>query len=172
MDAAPWVERYSIYSAVEEVRQVFYNSGGYTPMGAMYRDHVSPIAYQQIIPGEGMRPVADYTFEDGVVGPFRAAGTTRSVMIIRTMASGMTGGGPFSLTVWMTILFCLTVLSDSLDFTFAAWINWNGGAAWQRIFDFGVMSSREYMFSDAHDFIRPGEPSAVRDPERRTRSSC
>ena len=30
-------------------------------------------------------------------------------------------------------------------FSFAAWIRWNGGANWQRIFDFGN-STTHYMF--------------------------
>ncbi|RPJ00246.1 MAG: hypothetical protein EHM39_05150, partial [Chloroflexi bacterium] len=47
MDATPWIERYAIYSAVEEVRQARYNAGGLTPMGLMYRDHLSPLAYLQ-----------------------------------------------------------------------------------------------------------------------------
>ena len=47
MDNTPWIERYAIYSRVEEVRQTHYNAGGLTPMGVMYRDHVSPLAYLQ-----------------------------------------------------------------------------------------------------------------------------
>ena len=31
------------------------------------------------------------------------------------------------------------------NFTFAAWVYWNGGAAWQRIFDFGN-DTTQYMF--------------------------
>ena len=64
MDETPWIERYSVYSAVEEVRQVYYDAGGYTPMGQMYKDHESPIGYQQIIPCEGMDPSAQYSFEN------------------------------------------------------------------------------------------------------------
>jgi len=31
------------------------------------------------------------------------------------------------------------------NFTIAAWVNWNGGGAWQRIFDFGN-DTTQYMF--------------------------
>jgi len=34
---------------------------------------------------------------------------------------------------------------DSQSFTIAAWVKWNGGAAWQRIFDFGN-NTTSYMF--------------------------
>lgn len=34
---------------------------------------------------------------------------------------------------------------DSVDFTIACWVNWDGGNAWQRIFDFGNNTS-QYMF--------------------------
>ncbi len=36
-------------------------------------------------------------------------------------------------------------VADSSDITIAAWVNWDGGGAWQRIFDFGNSTS-EYMF--------------------------
>lgn len=34
---------------------------------------------------------------------------------------------------------------DSVDFTITCWVNWDGGGAWQRIFDFGN-NTGEYMF--------------------------
>ncbi len=36
-------------------------------------------------------------------------------------------------------------IADGADITLAAWINWNGGSAWQRIFDFGDDTSH-YLF--------------------------
>lgn len=36
-------------------------------------------------------------------------------------------------------------MMDFTNFTVAAWVNWNGGAAWQRIFDFGN-GTGQYMF--------------------------
>lgn len=36
------------------------------------------------------------------------------------------------------------VLSSSADKTIEAWLTWRGGAAWQRIFDFGVSSAGEF----------------------------
>ncbi|WP_240766312.1 LamG-like jellyroll fold domain-containing protein [Paraburkholderia flava] len=37
------------------------------------------------------------------------------------------------------------LIVDVADFTIASWVNWNGGAAWQRIFDFGSGTGR-YMY--------------------------
>lgn len=43
---------------------------------------------------------------------------------------------------------------DFTNFTIAAWVNWNGGAAWQRIFDFGN-GTGQYMF------LTPGSGSGT-----------
>jgi hypothetical protein len=37
------------------------------------------------------------------------------------------------------------MLASVTNFTFACWVNWDGGAAWQRIFDFGN-DTTQYMF--------------------------
>jgi len=37
------------------------------------------------------------------------------------------------------------IMASVSNFTIAAWVNWNGGGAWQRIFDFGNDTS-QYMF--------------------------
>jgi autotransporter-associated beta strand protein len=41
------------------------------------------------------------------------------------------------------------------DFTIAAWVHWNGGSSWQRIFDFGADIDR-YMF------LTPSDSSTIR----------
>src|SRR5688500_19691751 len=63
MDSTPWIERYSIYSAVEEVRQTHYNAGGLTPMGTMYRDHVAPMAYLQGLEHNGTHDFVQLRFD-------------------------------------------------------------------------------------------------------------
>jgi hypothetical protein len=50
MDTTPWIERYSIYGNVEDVRDVNYPDGTLTPMGVVYRDNASPIGYVQEAP--------------------------------------------------------------------------------------------------------------------------
>jgi len=37
------------------------------------------------------------------------------------------------------------IMAETTNFTIAAWVNWNGGAQWQRIFDFGN-NTTQYMF--------------------------
>jgi pyruvate kinase len=67
MDNTPWVERYSIYSRVEFVRQTHYDEGGLTPMGVMYRDHEAPLAYLQALPDIGTRSLAQLDFNGDVL---------------------------------------------------------------------------------------------------------
>jgi arabinan endo-1,5-alpha-L-arabinosidase len=45
-------------------------------------------------------------------------------------------------------------VTDAKDFTFSAWVNWKGGAAWQRIFDFGNGQAR-------HMFLTPSQGNGV-----------
>jgi hypothetical protein len=40
-------------------------------------------------------------------------------------------------------------LGDSTDFTFTAWVKWNGGNAWQRIFDLGNGTSNKLFLTRA-----------------------
>ena len=52
-------------------------------------------------------------------------------------------------------------VANSTDITISAWVNWNGGADWQRIFDFGN-NTTSYMFLTPqvrrqHDAIRHHE---------------
>lgn len=145
MDDTPWIERYSVYSAVEEVRQVYYNAGGYTPMGQMYKDHESPIGYQQIIPGEGMEPSAMYHFEKTLTDA-SGSGNHAVSKNYPDFVAGQGGGSALAFNGVDDHVVLPDSLSDGTDFTFAAWVYWNGGAAWQRIFDFGVMESGRYMF--------------------------
>lgn len=135
MDSTPWIERYAIYSAVEEVRQVYYNAGGLTPMGVMYRDHVSPMAYRQALPEAGGSVSARYPFDDN----FRdLLGNGNDAMAVGTPGFA---AGKFGQAVTMDgtndYLQLSNGVGDSVDFTFAAWVKWNGGNNWQRIFDFG-----------------------------------
>ncbi|WP_369819885.1 immunoglobulin-like domain-containing protein [Terribacillus sp. 7520-G] len=41
------------------------------------------------------------------------------------------------------------LIADAEDFTFSAWINWQGGSAWQRIFDIGESNGKNM-------FLTPG----------------
>ncbi|MCU0796748.1 MAG: glycosyl hydrolase [Akkermansiaceae bacterium] len=47
LDETPWVERYAPFNWVEDSRKFVGDKGALTPAGEMYRDHVSPIFFQQ-----------------------------------------------------------------------------------------------------------------------------
>lgn len=143
MDSTPWIERYSVYSAVEEVRQVYYNAGGFTPMGAMYRDHVAPIAYQQVLSEAGIAPAAIYAF-NGDLRDSLANGNDVMAIGAPNFVAGKYGQA-IALDGASDYLQVSTGVGDATDFTFAGWVKWNGGNDWQRIFDFGDDTSH-YMF--------------------------
>ena len=134
MDGTTWIERYAIYSAVEEVRQIYYNAGGLTPMGTMYRDHVAPISHQQVVPDSGTSPDSIYLFEGGtrdILGGNNPLtyGTPKIVPGRNGTAISLDGSDDH--------LALPGKLGDSTDFSFAGWVKWNGGGDWQRIFDLG-----------------------------------
>jgi len=143
MDSTPWIERYSVYSAVEEVRQVYYNAGGFTPMGAMYRDHVSPLSYLQALPDPGRSTGTELLFETNTRD---TSGGGNNAMAVGTpkLVTGKEGQGiSFDGTDdWLDLP---PRIGDSTDFTFAGWVKWNGGTNWQRIFDLGL-GTANYLF--------------------------
>jgi hypothetical protein len=143
MDSVPWIERYAIYSRVEWFRQTHYDEGGLTPMGVMYRDHVAPIAYRQEAPGSGKSANALYSFD----ADFRDnSGNGNNPLIYGApkRESGLNGSA-LVLDGTDDYLVLPTNMAENADFTFAAWVYWNGGGQWQRIFDFGNNTS-QYLF--------------------------
>ncbi len=143
MDGTPWVERYSVYSAVEEVRQIYYNAGGLTPMGVMYRDHVSPLAYVQGLPDNNTRSFSQLRFETNALDTSGHGnnGVTSGTPAYTNGHSGQAlvfDGANTKVTLPPNV-------ANGSAFTFAAWVNWKGGANWQRIFDFGN-SATHYLF--------------------------
>jgi hypothetical protein len=144
MDGTPWIERYAIYSHVEWFRQTHYDDGSITPMGTMYRDHVAPIGYLQEVPAAGVSAAAHFTFDgdlrDGLVN-----GNDAMAVGAPVFTAGKYGEA-ISLDGSTDYLQLPAQLGDSNDFTFAAWVNWNGGGNWQRIFDFGAGGTDNYVF--------------------------
>lgn len=156
MDTTPWIERYSIYSRVEAVRELTYADGSLTPTGQVYHDNESPIGYVQEV--------------------YSAANTEdRSIMqlplggdVIDTSGYGSNGyvhGGAEYVTGQVGEALDLNGSTDYVElrdnvahgdeFTFAGWVNWDGGGNWQRIFDFGNDTS-EYLF------LTPSNGSSMR----------
>jgi autotransporter-associated beta strand protein len=143
MDETPWIERYSVYSRVEYMRQTHYDEGGLTPMGVMYRDHAAPLAYLQGAQDNGTRSFTQLGFDGDTLDSSGYAN------------NGITSGSPAYANGYRgqamvfdgnnTKVTLPPNIANGNAFTFAAWINWNGGANWQRIFDFGN-STTHYLF--------------------------
>lgn len=143
MDSTPWIERYAIYSWVEWFRQTHYDQGGLTPMGVMYRDHTAPIAYQQEALGFVKSANTIYSFDDN----FRDSSGNGNNPLFYGAPKRVAGqnGNAVVLDGIDDYLVLSTHMGEDADFTFAAWVYWNGGTQQQRIFDFGN-GSAEYMF--------------------------
>jgi hypothetical protein len=134
MDNTPWIERYAIYSRVEWFRQTHYDDGSLTPMGTMYRDHRAPMAHVQVVPNTGSSGNALYSFEGNVRDSLSGNnpvvyGTPKLVPGRHGQALSFDGTDD-----WLSLP---GILGDSNNFSFSAWVRWEGGDNWQRIFDLG-----------------------------------
>lgn len=143
LDNTPFVERYALYNWVEDVRRLKWDDGSLTAAGVTYRDQASPIGYVQAVPGNGRRSFAQFRFEgntldsSGCGGHGVAAGSPAYTNGVRGSALVFDGEHTH-------VALPSTVARDS-SFTFAAWVRWDGGGNWQRLFDFGN-STTHFMF--------------------------
>ncbi|WP_035610492.1 LamG-like jellyroll fold domain-containing protein, partial [Haloferula sp. BvORR071] len=142
MDSTPWIERYAVYSDVEWFRRTKYDDGSLTPMGAMYRDHVAPMAHRQVVPNQGSSGNAAYLFEGNVRDTL--SGNNPLIYGTPKIVAGKNGSA-VSMDGTDDYLALPGRLGDSNDFSFAAWVKWNGGNNWQRIFDLGN-GTASYLF--------------------------
>ena len=86
--------------------------------------------------------LARYEF-DGTTAP--SAGTAQATLNGPTNYVAHDSGEAIDLDGAANFLTLPAGIANFDDFTVAAWVNWDGGAAWQRIFDFGNNTS-DYMF--------------------------
>ncbi len=149
LDATPWIERYSIYSNVEAVRQMVDGSGNLTPAGLVYKNNASPIGYVQELPaadsGSG-RHVAQLPFEGDSLDT-SGYGNNGQLVGAGEFVAGQQGQA-LRFDGSTTYLQLPQDVAGGSAFTFAAWVNWEGGGNWQRIFDFGG-GTNSYMFLTA-----------------------
>ena len=143
MDKAPWIERYAVYSRVEYMRQMTYDSGGLTPGGVLYRDNASPLAYVQRLARTGARPLTQLAL-DGDTLDSSGQGNNAAAVGRPAFAPGRSGQA-LRLDGDSQYVQLPPDVASSSSFSFAAWVYWDGGANWQRIFDFGRDTSR-YAF--------------------------
>jgi len=139
MESTPWIERYSIYRWVQAQRDMFFSDGSFTPAGIVYRDQVSRLAYQQVLPA-GSGSEALYAF-GGDLLDHSGNGNNGLAVGVPTFVPGRLGTA-LALDGAYDYVQLPPTVGNSSSFTFAAWINWAGGANWQRIFDLGDGTDR------------------------------
>ena len=142
MDSAPFVERYAIYNWVGDTRAMVDAGGNLTPAGVAYLNEVSPNAYLQEFPA-GVGSDANYLF-DGDARDRTGSGNEAMLVGVPSFITGQSGQA-IQLDGVRDYVQMPANVGDSTNFTFAAWVNWNGGANWQRLFDLGADTS-QYLF--------------------------
>lgn len=150
MDEMPFVERYAFYGACTS-RELISDSE-LTPAGEIYQAHSAPMAYNQV-PGKGGFGCAHYEFEDNTLDSLYNS-NDGFVYGDESYTAGYTGQA-IELSGTNNFITLPENITDCEDFTFAAWVYWNGGDIWQRIFDFG-------RNNDAYMFLTPSTGSAIR----------
>jgi autotransporter-associated beta strand protein len=145
LESTPFVERYALYNWVEDVRSLITSSNTVTPAGTTYSNVVSSLSYSQAMPDNGTRGIAEFLFAANtwdtsgydnngmaVGAPSYTAGHNNPVQAIALDGANSRVQLPAN-------------IAEGSAFTFAAWVYWNGGNPWQRIFDFGNDTSH-YLF--------------------------
>jgi autotransporter-associated beta strand protein len=144
LETTPFVERYALYNWVEDTRSVVTN-GVLTPAGVTYSNQLSGLSYSQAMPDNSTRGIAQFLF---ATNTFDTSGYYNN---------GVTVGAPAYSTGHISQAQAIALdgansyvqlpanIAHGNAFTFAAWVYWNGGGNWQRLFDFGNDTSH-YLF--------------------------
>lgn len=143
LDGLPFVERYAIYNWVEDVRRVVLDNGTPTAAGVAYRDARSPVAHRQRLPDTGTAPALQFGFDgdllDESANGIGAVWVGNPARVAGRVGESVAFDGVDDHAVLPENL------GRSTDFSFAAWVRWDGGPPWQRIFDLGLDTTR-YLF--------------------------
>jgi autotransporter-associated beta strand protein len=134
MDTTPFVERYALYNWVEDPRSVVL-TGTLTEAGITYAAEQSPIGYIQAVPSNGTRGIVQLPF-DGNTMDTSGFGNNGVAAVAPTYTTGVHGQAIQLDGIYSHVQLPANV-ANAASFTFAGWVKWSGGAAWQRIFDFG-----------------------------------
>ncbi|BCM92695.1 hypothetical protein IAD21_04577 [Abditibacteriota bacterium] len=144
MNSTPWIERYAVYSNVEDVRKMVDSSGNLTPAGTVYKNTASPIGYiQEPTTSTEHRGIAHLPF-DGNALDTSGYNNDGTAVDNPTYTNGSQGQA-IQLDGANSYVQMPTGMASGASFSFAGWIYWDGGSNWQRIFDFGNGSS-QYLF--------------------------
>jgi autotransporter-associated beta strand protein len=145
LESTPFVERYALYNWVEDNRSLVTSSNTVTLAGTTYSNLVSNLSYSQAMPDNGTRGIAEFLF---ATNTWDTSGYYNNAMAIGA-PSFTTGHNAQASAIALdganSYLQLPANIVKGSAFTFAAWVYWNGGNAWQRIFDFGNDTSH-YLF--------------------------
>jgi len=142
LDSAPFVERYAIYNWVGDTRAVVDTNGVLTPAGVDYLNESSPNSYVQEFPS-GSGTEAEYSF-NGDAQDSTGGGNDALLAGAPTFVAGQTGQA-IQLDGVHDYIQVPSNVGYGSNFTFGAWVKWNGGVAGQRIFDFGA-DYQQYLY--------------------------
>ncbi len=145
LESTPFVERYALYNWVEDTRSLVTSSNTVTPAGTFYSNVVSSLSYSQAMPSNSVRGIAQFLFSTNT---WDTSGYCNNGMAVGA-PSYTVGHNPQSQAIVLdgsnSYVQLPANIAPGSGFTFAGWINWNGGANWQRIFDFGN-DTTHYLF--------------------------
>jgi autotransporter-associated beta strand protein len=145
LETTPFVERYALYNWVEDTRSLITSSNTVTSAGTFYSNVVSSLSYSQAMPDNGVRGIAQFLFSTNT---WDSSGYCNNGMAVGAPSYSV-GHNAQSQAIVLDgqsgYVQLPANIAQGSGFTFAGWINWNGGANWQRIFDFGNDTSH-YLF--------------------------
>ncbi len=144
LDNTPFVERYALYNWVEDVRALVTNNV-LTSAGVSYRDQQSPIGYVQALQANGTRGITQFQFETNTLD---SSGFGNNGLAAGSPA--YTNGHSGRAIVFdgsNTVVTLPPNVGTNSAFSFAAWVNWSGGANWQRLFDFGNDTTHTFFLT-------------------------
>jgi autotransporter-associated beta strand protein len=161
LESTPFVERYALYNWVEDTRSLVTSSNTVTPAGVTYSNLVSNLSYSQAMPDNGTRGIAEYLFAtntwdtSGYYNNGMAVGSPNYTVGHNSQTAAIALDGTNSYVQLPANI------AQGSAFTFAAWVYWNGGSAWQRIFDFGSVSTTQGGTPTQYMFLTPNSGSGT-----------
>ena len=159
LESTPFVERYALYNWVEDGRSLVNSNGVITPAGTTYSNLVSSLAYSQAMPDNGTRSLAQFSFETNTLD---TSGYGNNGLAVGAPAYAVGHNGQAVVLDGTNNYIQLPAnIASSNSFTFAAWVYWNGGNQWQRIFDFGAVSTTQGGTPSQYMFLTPNSGSGT-----------
>jgi autotransporter-associated beta strand protein len=144
LESAPFVERYAIYPWWSDTSGLaVVTNSVLTPVGVVYRNKQSALAYTQTLPAGGSRSIAQFHFETDT-DDSSGYGNNGFAVGVPGFANGQIGQA-VALDGTNGFIRLPPNVANGAEFSFAGWVYWNGGASWQRIFDFGD-DATHYLF--------------------------